>query len=279
MKSEVCLESLTKQFRKDVLKMAFKAGGAHIAPAYSIIEILTVLYFGNIMRYHPQEPQWDGRDRFILSKGHACTALYAVLAECGFFEKKVLDTYCQEDSSLGGHPNMAHIPGVEASTGSLGHGLAYGLGQAIAGRIDNKQYRVFVLMGDGECQEGSVWEAALVAAQQKVGNLVAIIDYNRLQGIDFLEKITDMEPFLEKWKSFGWEVCEVDGHCIRDIQEILGVKRDIDSKPLLVLAHTVKGKGIHYMEGVPIWHYRLPNEAEMEEACKQLGICYEEIVE
>lgn len=277
MENAMYLKELARKFRKDVLKMAFKAGGAHIAPAYSIIELLTVLYFGNIMRYHPQDPLWPKRDRLILSKGHACTVLYAILAECGFFEKELLDTYCQEGSKLGGHPNMLHVPGVEASTGSLGHGLAYGLGQALAAKMDNKDYRVFVLMGDGECQEGSVWEAALVAAQQKLGRLVAIVDYNRLQGIDFLQNISDMEPFIDKWKSFGWETCEVDGHCIDNIQAVLSKERNADAQPLLVLAHTVKGKGISYMENVPIWHYRLPNDEEMKIACEQLQIFREEL--
>ncbi len=271
------LQELALKCRKDVLKMALKAGGAHIAPAFSIAEILTVLYFGNILRYNPEEPNWTERDRLILSKGHSCAALYATLAEAGFFSRTLLDAFCQTGSKFGGHPNMLEIPGVEASTGSLGHGLAYGIGQAMAAKMNNHNYNVFVIMGDGECQEGSVWEAALVASQHKLGRLISIIDYNKLQGMDFLENITAMEPLLDKWKSFGWDVCEVDGHCITQLYSTLSHIRCSEERPLLVVAHTIKGKGISFMENEAIWHYRLPNKEEMEIACKQLQITHQEL--
>ena len=271
------LQALTLQCRKEILKMALKAGGAHIAPAFSIVEILVVLYSGNVLKYNPNEPKWIERDRLILSKGHGCAALYTILAGTGFFDKTLLATFCQQGSILGGHPNMLHIPGVESSTGSLGHGLAYGIGQAMAAKMDNLNYNIFVIMGDGECQEGSIWEAALVASQQKLGRLIGIIDYNKLQGMDFLDNITSMEPFFDKWKSFGWDVCEVDGHCISSLYDILSQSREGEEQPLLVIAHTIKGKGISFMENEAIWHYRLPNKEEMEVACKQLGMSHQEL--
>lgn len=271
------LEKIALTCRQDILKMALKAGGAHIAPAFSIVEILVVLYFSNILKHKSDEPNWIERDRLILSKGHSCAALYAILAEAGFFSKVLLDKFCQQGSKFGGHPNMLEIPGVEASTGSLGHGLAYGIGQAMAAKMDHLDYNIFVILGDGECQEGSIWEAALVASQNKLGRIIGIVDYNKLQGMDFLDNITSMEPFFDKWKSFGWDVCEVDGHCISSLYNVLCHSRESEGSPLLVIAHTIKGKGISFMENEAIWHYRLPNKEELEVACKQLEIPYQEV--
>ena len=266
------LQAMAADIRRQVMVMACKAGGSHIAPAYSIVEILIALYFGNILRYDPEHPKQKDRDRFILSKGHAGAALYAILARAGFFDGTLLDTYCQAGTILGGHPNMHEIPGVEASTGALGHGFPYAMGIALAGKMDRQDYRVFALLGDGECQEGSIWEAALFAGHHRLGGLTAIIDYNKLQAMDRIEEIVGLEPFAPKWRAFGWEVAEVDGHNLESLTRILRPVRDINAPPLLVIAHTIKGKGISFMENIPIWHFRLPNEQEMEIARRELQL-------
>ncbi|MCX8129913.1 MAG: transketolase [Clostridia bacterium] len=271
------LLNIAKDLRKKIFKMIYRAGGGHIAPAFSTIEILTVLYFSSIMKYDPGNPLASWRDRFILSKGHAGSALYAVLAKAGFFNEELLYSYCQEGSILGGHPNMLEIPGVEASTGALGHGLLFGTGVALAGRINNEGYRVYTLLGDGECQEGSVWEAALFAAHHKLGNLTAIVDNNKLQAMDELKNIMEMEPFSDKWRAFGWDVIEVDGHNIPQLLEVFGKVRAFDSKPCLIIAHTIKGKGLSFMENIPIWHNRLPNQEEMQIVYRELEITAEEL--
>ncbi len=265
------LTSIAQNLRKDILKIAYYGGGAHIASCYSIVELLTVLYC-RILNIDPDRVDDPDRDRFILSKGHASAAIYAILAERGFIEKEQLKTYCQCNSILGGHPEKQHIPGIEASTGSLGHGLSFGAGIAYAGRTQNRTFKTFVMMGDGECQEGSVWEAMMFAAQMKLGNLIAIVDYNKLQAMDTLEKIINLEPLVDKWKSFGWHVEEVDGH---DIDAIINRLKKVpysEDKPTVIIAHTIKGKGISFMENVPIWHYRFPNDDELKIAFKELGI-------
>ena len=268
----VTLKDIAADIRRQVMIMACKAGGSHIAPAFSIVEILTALYFGGILQYDPHEPKMKDRDRFILSKGHAGSALYAVLARAGFFDPKWLDSYCQSGTVLGGHPNMHEIPGVEASTGALGHGFPYAMGIALAGKMDRRDYRVFALLGDGECQEGSIWEAALFAAHQRLGNFTAIIDYNKLQAMDRIDKIVGLEPLTDKWRAFGWEVTETDGHDLKALIETLSKDREPDAPPALVIAHTVKGKGLSFMENVPIWHFRLPNPDEMMIVCRELGL-------
>ncbi|MFH1593954.1 MAG: transketolase [Candidatus Omnitrophota bacterium] len=265
------LQKKVLELRKAILKTICKGGGGHISASLSIVDILTVLYNG-ILRIEPKNPQDPQRDRFILSKGHSCVALYAVLADLGFFDKRHLDTFGKSGTILGGHPDMHKVPGVEASTGALGHGFPFGVGMALAGKMDKKDYRVFVLLGDGECQEGSVWEAALFAPQHKLDNLVVIIDNNRFQAMDRLENIVSLDPMVDKWKAFGWEVEEVDGH---DVSQLVGVFKDVPfrkGKPGLVVANTTKGKGISFMENAPIWHYRLPNAEEMKIACKELDI-------
>lgn len=271
------LQVIAKEIRREIFKMIYKAGGGHVAPSLSIVDILTALYFGGVMRYDPNDPKMPNRDRFILSKGHASAALFTVLAKAGYFEEGVLNTYCQTGSILGGHPDMNKVPGVEASTGALGHGFPYALGIAMAGKLDKKGYRVYALLGDGECQEGSIWEAALFAAQQKLGNLTAIVDYNKLQAMDRLENIVGMEPLADKWKAFGWDVVEVDGHNVEGLVDVLGKDMDLDAAPRVVIAHTLKGKGISFMEDIPIWHYRMPNEEEMKIVLKELDITLEEL--
>lgn len=264
------LAQKTKDLRRTILKTICKGGGGHIPASLSIVEILAILYNG-ILRVEPQKINDPNRDRFILSKGHACVALYAILADKGFFAKEHLETFGRRGSILGGHPDMYKIPGIEASTGALGHGFPFGVGMSLAGKMDKKDYRVFILLGDGECQEGSIWEAALFAAQHKLDNLVAIIDYNKLQAMDRLDKIVSLDPLVDKWKAFGWEVREVDGHDIPKLQDIFKSVPFISGKPNLIIAHTIKGKGVSFMENVPIWHFRLPNEEEMKSICEEFG--------
>jgi transketolase len=272
MKDEhVNLEKKAIELRKNIFKSICLAGGGHIAGSLSAVEILEVLYNG-ILRIDPGDPDAPDRDRFILSKGHAGVSLYAVLAEKGFFPKEQLAGIGRRGSDLGGHPDMRKVSGVEASTGSLGHGFCFGAGIALAGKLDAKDYRGFVLLGDGECQEGSVWETAMFAPQHKLDNLIAIIDYNKLQAIDSLDRIVSLEPVAAKWKAFGWEVKEVDGHNVRQLQEALSQVPFVKGKPSLVIAHTIKGKGISFMENAAIWHYRMPDKEELKIACKDLGL-------
>ena len=271
------LNDIAKELRRRVFKTIYKAGGGHIAPAFSIVEILTALYFTGIMKYDPMNPQWTERDRLILSKGHACAATYSALSLAGFFDKNILDTFCQTGSNLGGHPNMHEVPGIEASTGALGHGFTFAIGIALAGKMDEKNYKTFVIIGDGECQEGSIWEGALFASHQKLSNLTAILDYNKLQAMDKLDSIISMEPFAQKWKAFGWDVSEVDGHDVNQLKEVLGKTRKLDSAPRLIIAHTIKGKGVSFMENEPLWHYRMPNEDELKIICSELEIQLQEL--
>ena len=265
------LKEKAKELRGVIFESICKGGGGHIPASLSITEILTVLYY-KVLKVDPKDAKNPDRDRFILSKGHASVALYAILADRGFFAKGELEKFGRMGSILGGHPDMYRVPGVEASTGSLGHGFPFGAGIALAGKLDQKLYRVFVLLGDGECQEGSVWEAALFAPQHKLDNLIAIIDYNKIQAMDYLDKIIALEPLADKWEAFGWAVREVDGHDVRALEETLQSTPFVKGKPNLIIAHTIKGKGVSFMENVPIWHYRLPNAGELKTACGELGL-------
>ena len=268
----VSLEDMAKEIRKKVVIMCFHAGGGHIAPSLSSVEILVGLYF-KILKIDKNNYKSDNRDRFILSKGHASAALYAILAEKGIMNKNILNTFCQKGSILGGHPEKHLIPGVEFSSGSLGHGLSFGVGMAFAGKLDEKDYRVFTLLSDGECQEGSVWEAALFASHHKLNNLIAIVDHNKLQSLDQINNILSLNPLGDKWKSFGWEVREVDGHNLSQICDVLASVPFVKNKPSVLIANTVKGKGISFMENAPIWHYRLPSTTEeWRIVCEELDI-------
>ena len=272
MESIENLNNIAKEIRKKVMIMCYHAGGGHIAPSFSSVEILVTLYF-RIMRIEPNGWEDNNRDRFILSKGHASALLYVILAEKGFIDKKILNTFCQKGSPLGGHPEKHLIPGVEMSTGSLGHGLSYGAGVALAGKIDKKKYKVFVLLSDGECQEGSVWEAAMFATHYKLDNLIAIVDHNKLQSLGKINDILTLNPFADKWKSFGWEIKEINGHNMKEIIDVLEKIPFSKDKPSVVIAHTIKGKGVSFMENNSIWHYRIPHtKEEWEIACKELGI-------
>lgn len=265
------LQGFAAEMRRNIFRTICLGGGGHLPACFSIVEILTVLY-RRILRVNPVDPKNPDRDRFLLSKGHAAVALYTILAEMGFLDAALLETYGHSGTILGGHPDMHKLSGVEASTGALGHGFPFSVGMALAGKMDHKSYRTFVVLGDGECQEGSIWEAAMFAAQQGLDNLTAILDYNKLQALDRLDSIVSLEPLAEKWRSFGWSVCEVDGHDIPSLLNTFGRIPFEPGKPNLVVAHTIKGKGISFMENVPIWHYRLPNPEEMRTACRDLGM-------
>jgi transketolase len=233
----------------------------HVGSSFSLVEILRVLY-DDVLRFRPREPRWPDRDRCILSKGHGCLALYAILADKGFFPRSELALQCTPGALLGGHPDP-HIPGVEASTGSLGHGLGLGVGMALAARMRGASHRVFAIMGDGETQEGSVWEAALVASKYALDKLVAVIDYNKLQSYGPVSDVLPLEPLAEKWRAFGFAVREVDGHDVEALRATFAALPFENGKPNVVIAHTVKGKGISFAENDADWHHKATVDAEM----------------
>lgn len=234
---------------RQILQMTTEAGSGHPSSSLSAIDVMTALYFGGLMRYDPARPDWPERDRFILSKGHAAPGLYAVLAEAGFFSADRLDSLRDIGSPLEGHPNMLVLPGVEASTGSLGQGLSIGLGHALAARIDGLQYRVYVLIGDGEADEGQIWEAAMSAAKYQVDNLTAILDYNRFQQTGAVSEVMpSLQPIGDKWQAFGWDVREIDGHNMRQVLRALSDVRKVTQQPQLIIAHTRKGRGLSPFE-------------------------------
>jgi len=247
------LTKIANQARHLMVDTLICAGCGHPGGAFSSTDIMTALYF-EILRIDPDNPRWSDRDRFILSKGHSSVGLYTILHLRGFFDRETLLTFRQDNSPLCGHPDMHKVSGVEMSTGSLGHGLSVGTGLAIAGKMDNKDYRVFVLMGDGETQEGSVWEAAMSASHYKLDNLVGIVDRNMLQIDGFTEEIMSLEPYKLKWEAFGWSVREIDGHDMSEIGSALGEAPFNKGKPSLIIARTTKGKGISFMENSPEWH-------------------------
>jgi len=254
--------------RKEILKMIVGAGAQHIGTSLSAVETLVALYF-RILDVNPQNPGWEDRDRLIISKGNAAAALYATLAERGFFPVKTLDTFGRDGSALIGHADLG-VPGVESSTGSLGLGLSIGVGMALAGRCDKRGYRVFVLLGDGECDEGSVWEAAMSASHYGLDSLTAIVDHNKLQATGFVKEVMSQDPIPEKWRAFGWSVREVDGH---NLEQLLATLNEIPfekGKPSAIIAHTVKGKGISFLENKVISHYKCLNEAETAQALEEL---------
>ena len=264
------LEEKANIIRRHIVRTIAKFGAGHTAPALSYTDIVTALYF-HVMQIDPRNPAWPDRDRFILSKGHGCVALYATLAECGFFDVEILDTLCQLNSTLGGHPDMHKVPGIEASTGSLGHGLPIAVGMALAGKHDKKNYRVFAVLSDGECDEGSTWEAAMAASHYKLDNLIAVVDRNRLQCDGWCKEIMDSEPLAKKWSSFGWFVQEIKGHDMRDLLGAFGRTAANKVKPAMIIAHTIKGKGVSFMENQPSWHYRELTTEEAKRALEELS--------
>jgi transketolase len=261
---------LAKRIRRKTLGMIHRAKSSHIGSGFSMADLLAVLYT-RILRVDPARPDWPERDRFILSKGHACVPLYVVLAERGFFPKEWLDDFYQDDARLAGHVTHVGVPGIEVSTGSLGHGLPMACGMALAGKRDRKGYRVFAMLSDGECDEGSTWEAILFAPAHRLDNLIAIVDYNKIQSLGTVKEVLDLEPFAEKWKAFGWEVREIDGHDFGQIESVLAGVPLVAGKPTCILAHTVKGKGVSFMEDKLLWHYRSPDREEMAKALAELG--------
>ena len=248
------MDERSKYLRRLVVRGLEGGGRGHIGSSMSLIEILRVL-FDSFLIFDEKNPGWDQRDRLILSKGHGCLALYALLADKGYFELSELDTFCRAESRLGGHPEFLKLPGVEASTGALGHGLSIGVGMALAAKVGGQNHRVVVIMGDGEINEGSVWEAAMSASKHRVSNLIAIIDYNKLQSYGLTSEVLDLEPLADKWRAFGFRVLEVDGHDIDALCKAYGSSVG-SSKPTAIICHTIKGKGISFAEGEPTWHHK-----------------------
>lgn len=260
---------LAGKIRKTILEMVFKTKSPHIGSSFSIVEILACLYF-KILSVSPTDPYNSNRDRFILSKGHACPALYAVLAERGFISKGELDGFAVNGGTLEQHPSLDIRRGIEATAGSLGHGLSIGAGMALAAKRDNKNYKVFVLMGDGELNEGSVWEAAMFATQHGLDNLIAIIDYNKMQALGNTKDIIDLESLPQRWTSFGWAAKEIEGHNLSQIFEAFSSIPFLVGRPSIVIAHTIKGKGVSFMENNLLWHYRAPSNKEYQMALEEL---------
>ncbi|MEQ6359972.1 transketolase [Thermoanaerobacter thermohydrosulfuricus] len=263
------LKQKAKEVRIDIINMLAEAGSGHPGGSLSCADILTLLYFDK-MNVKPDNPKWEDRDRLVLSKGHAAPALYAVLAEKGFFPKEELKTLRKLASILQGHPDMKSTPGLDMTTGSLGQGLSAANGMALAGKLDKKGYRVYVILGDGELQEGQIWEAAMTAAHYKLDNLTAILDFNGLQIDGPNREVKNIEPVNEKFKAFGWHVIEIDGHDFDQIDKAIEEAKATKGKPTLIIAHTIKGKGVSFMENQVGWHGSAPNEEQRQKAIQEL---------
>ncbi len=266
------LKQMAATIRCDIIEMICTAQAGHPGGSLSAADIVTALYF-RLMRLDPKNPDWPDRDRFILSKGHACPVWYAALAERGFFDKSHLGTLRRLNSILQGHPDMLKTPGIDMTAGSLGHGLSAGLGMALSGKLQRKDYHVWVVIGDGESQEGSIWEAAMAAAKWKVDNLTAILDRNHLQNDDCVDDLMPIEPVADKWRAFGWNLLEIDGHQMEAIVEALEAAKSHKGSPTMIIAHTVKGKGVSFMENVCEWHGKAPGEEEADKALNEIRRC------
>jgi transketolase len=264
------LAAVCKRLRRDIVTMIGKAGSGHPGGSLSAVEIVVTLYW-KILHHKPADPAWDGRDRFVLSKGHAAPVLYAALAECGYFPKSELDTLRKIDSHLQGHADHTSTPGVEMSSGSLGQGLSFAVGTALAGKLDNRSWRVYALLSDGECDEGQTWEAAMSAAMFKVDNLTAIVDNNGIQLSGFNREIMNLEPLHKKWDAFGWHVIEIDGHDLKQVHDAITKAQETKGKPTVIIAHTIKGKGVSFMENNVDFHGKAPNTEQLEKALKELA--------
>jgi transketolase len=261
--------ALAKKIRLHVLQMTQRGKSSHIGTSFSAADLLAVLYSG-VLRVDPTRPDWPERDRFVLSKGHGCSAVYAVLAERGFFPADWLDTYYLDGGKLAGHITHHGVPGVEVSTGSLGHGLGIACGMALAAKRDASPCRVFALLSDGECDEGSTWEAVLFAPHHRLDNLTVMVDYNKIQSLGTVKEVLDLDPLAAKWESFGWAVREIDGHDFSQIEGALRTLPAVSGRPTCVIAHTVKGKGVSFMENKLLWHYRSPAGEEYRAALAEL---------
>ncbi len=264
------LREKARSLRLDILDMTTRAASGHPSSSFSAVEIAVALFFGGILRYRPQEPHWPARDRFIMSKGHAAPLLYAVLAHAGYFDRQELWRLRQIDSPVQGHPIQDMMPGVEATTGSLGQGLSVGLGHVLGGRLNELVYRVYVVLGDGECQAGQVWEAAMAAAHFQADNLTAILDYNKYQETGPISREMALEPLAAKWQSFGWHVEEVDGHDIQALMEKLKAAQEVKGQPSIIIAHTVKGKGVSFVEADYTFHGRALKPEQAEKAREEI---------
>ena len=263
------LEEQAVQLRRDIVEMIHAAKAGHPGGSLSAVDMITALYF-HVMRIDPQNPRWEDRDRFVLSKGHACPALYAALARRGFFDPKHLTTLRQYHSILQGHPDMNTTPGIDISSGSLGNGLAIGVGMAMSGRLHHQDYMTYVMLGDGEVQEGMVWEAAMAAHHHDLGNLVAIVDCNGVQINGWVNEIMTVEPLADKWRAFGWNVVEVNGHNMKDLLTVLHTAKTM-RHPTVILMRTVKGRGVSFMEDDCKWHGNSPSDEELVQAILEIG--------
>jgi transketolase len=268
--SDEDLAAVCKRLRREIVTMIGKAGSGHPGGSLSAVEIVVTLYW-KVLRHKPADPAWKDRDRFILSKGHAAPVLYAALAECGYFPMSELDTLRKIDSHLQGHADRTSTPGVEMSSGSLGQGLSFAIGAALAGRLDRQSWRVYALLSDGECDEGQTWEAAMSAAMFKVDNLTAIVDKNRIQLSGFTKDIMDIDPLSKKFESFGWHVIEIDGHNLKQVLDAIEKAKQVKGRPAVIIAHTVKGKGVSFMENNANFHGKAPNPEQLEQALKELA--------
>lgn len=263
------LEIKSKQIKQLILEISHRAQIGHIGSALSIADIVSVLYFG-ILKLNPKNPKWKQRDRFVLSKGHAVAALYSALYLKGYISKEILFSYCQNKGLLGEHPDH-HVPGVELSTGSLGHGLSVGVGFALATKLRKERDKTYVILSDGECNEGEIWEAALFAAHNKLANLTVAIDYNKVQAFGTVKNTLNLEPLADKWKSFGWNIFEVDGHNITQLLHTFKKNPHTSQKPTAIICHTVRGKGVSFMENHIEWHYFTTSVKQQEQALKELN--------
>ena len=270
MKSVEELKQLIKNLRRDIIRITGLAGSGHPSSAFSALEILTALYF-RVLRHDPETPNWPERDRFILSKGHAAPGLYVVLAHAGYFPVEQLKTLRKLESPLQGHPEKNRLPGIEASTGSLGQGISIGIGMALAARLDRKDHRVYVLTGDGELDEGQVWEAAMFATHYQLDNLTVIVDRNKLQQDSWCKEVMNTEPLSEKWQSFGWYVIDINGHDLEQVIAAFAEARKVKGKPAVIIARTVKGKGVSFMENSTGFHGVAPTTEQVELALKELA--------
>lgn len=261
-KEIIHLTNLSRETRRQILKMIVKANASHIAPSYSIVELLVYLY-EKILRINPKKPNDQNRDKFILSKGWAVSGLYSILAHKGFFDKKLLDSYCVNGSKMIAMTTINNIPGIEATTGSIGHGLPIGAGMAMAMKLNEINRRVYVILGDGECDEGSIWETALIASHHKLNNLIVMIDYNKWQSFGRTNEVLNLEPLKSKWRAFNWQTTEINGHNFKEIDSAIKKCHLSKDKPSIIIAHTVKGKGLSIIEDNNDYHYRTPREKEL----------------
>jgi len=271
LRDEKKLKEVALKLRRDIVEMIYRAGSGHPGGSLSAVDIISALYLGE-MNYDPKNPRDDNRDRFVLSKGHGCSALYAVLAHVGAIPRKELWNFRKLGSPLQGHPCMLKMPELEVSTGSLGQGISVANGMALAAKLDRKDYRVYCLMGDGECQEGESWEAAMTAGVHKLDNLCAIVDYNHVQQTKPIVEIKDLEPLADKWRAFNWHALEIDGNSYPEIFKALDEARATKGKPTVIIANTQKGKGVSFMEGDPGFHGKAPNDEQYVQAMAELGV-------